>query len=534
MSPSNPQKSKGLKTLTDMQKIDITAPKGKGFIVSDEHDLSPTEAEIQEHRDIIRAEQGLPPEVSLQNAQGEQQPEPEKLAFPIDALPPAAQEIAREIARTRLLPPDLPGSMALAAASAALGKGIELNCPPHRTRPNIFLLATARSGTGKSDCARDIFAPLYLAEDQASEAHRQTRLRKGAEAKLLEREISTIKKHSETNIERMADLTEKHEAALKELQPRMLIIEDALEAAMKQAFANNREQLALLSAEGGQVVANLLGRYGDVKGQTADTVALKAFSGDPDAQSRMGTGETRLKSPCLTIGLILTPDKCRELFRNQRFTEGGLMPRFLIATSNARPHRDEGSRRSPDAATLEQWESTILELVSTYRNAQAPAVIQCEPEALELFRAHWNSEFVDCFDEIESDAAFYSRHVEQAKRIALILHALKHGKAACRERLTESTAADALALVAWFVANQEAAIAEARTDRTRTLIERIGEVARDHGTEIEQGHAVTLRNLKRNGITEDEARKLAKIQPEKFEIEKHKTPGRASLRLIIK
>ena len=287
-SPSNPQNPKGSKIKLTMQKIDLNAPKGKKL---------------------------------------EQEATPQKIDFPIERLPPAAQEIAREIARTRLLPPDLPGSMALAAASAALGKGIELNCPPHRTRPNIFLLATARSGTGKSDCARDIFAPLYLAEDQASAAHRQTRLRR-SRSKASRKEISTIKKHSEANIERMADLTEKHEAALKESQPPMLIIEDALEAAMKQAFANNREQLALLSAEGGQVVANLLGRYGDVKGQTADTVALKAYSGDPDAQSRMGTGETRLKSPCLTIGLILTPDKCRELFRNQRFTEGGLMPRF--------------------------------------------------------------------------------------------------------------------------------------------------------------------------------------------------------------
>ena len=502
-----------------MKPIDLTTPKGK----TTEPDFPEVSPEVAASHDIL-IEKGLAKKGHT----------PEKLAFPIERLPEAAQSVALEIARTRLLPHDLPGAMALAATSAALGKGIELNCPPHRTRANLFLLATARSGTGKSDCARDIYAPLYKAEEQANEAHEATRHRKGAEAKLLEKEIAAIKGHNEGNIEKLANLTEKHEAAMKALQPRRIIIEDATEAAMKQAFANNREQLALLSAEGGQVVANLLGRYGDAKGQTSDTVALKAFSGDPDAQSRVGTGETRLKSPCLTIGLVLTPDKCRELFRNPRFIEGGLMPRFLIATSDARPQRDDGSQRSPDAETLERWESTILELVSTYRNAQAPAVIQCEPEALELFRNHWNAEFVDCFDEIESDAAFYARHVEQAKRLALILHALKHGKAACREQLTAGTAADALALVAWFAENQEAAIAEARTDRTRTLIERIGEVARDHGTETEKGQAVTLRNLKRNGITETEARKLANIQPERFEIEKHKTAGRASLRLVLK
>tara|TARA_R110002012_G_scaffold183514_2_gene349918 strand:+ start:1034 stop:2470 length:1437 start_codon:yes stop_codon:yes gene_type:complete len=478
-----------------MQKIDLNAPKGKKL---------------------------------------EQEATPKKIDFPIERLPKEAQDICREIARTRLLPHDLPGAMVLATAAAALGKGIELDCPPHKTRPNIFLLANARSGTGKSDCARDIFAPIYKAEEQANETHDCIKHKKTAETKLLEKEIASIKGHNEANIEKLAELTEKHEAALKALKPRRIIIEDATEAAMKQTFANNREQLALVSAEGGQVVANLLGRYGDAKGQSSDTVALKAFSGDPDAQSRVGTGETRLKSPCLTIALVLTPDKCRELFRNQRFIEGGLMPRFLIAHSNARPQHDDGTRGRPDTEILERWESTILELVATYRNANAPAVIQCEPEALELFRDHWNTEFVDCFDEIEGDAAFYARHVEQAKRIALILHALKHGKSACHEQLTKTTADEALALVNWFVANQEAAIAEARTDRTRTIIERIGEVARDYGTETEKGQAVTLRNLKRNGIAEDEVGKLVKIQPEKFEIQRHKSKGRPSLRLIIK
>jgi hypothetical protein len=456
------------------------------------------------------------------------------LEFPIEKLPPAAQDVAREIARTRLLPPDLPSSLALVTAAAAIGKGLELDIPPHRTRPNIFLLATARSGTGKSDCFRDLTAPLYLAEEQANDAHESTRHRKAAEVKLLEAEMGKIKGHSEESINKLADLSEKHEAALKALHPRRIIIEDSTEPAMKQAFANNREQLALMSAEGGQVVSNLLGRYGDAKGQTSDTVALKAFSGDSDTQARMGTGETRLKSPCLTIALIVTPDKARELFMNPRFVEGGLMPRFLIATSDARPKHDDGTKRRPDAQTLGRWQETILELVATYRNAAAPAVIQCEPEALEVFRNYWNEEFVDCFDEIESDSAFYARHLEQAKRLAVTLHALKHGKDACRENLTAETATDALAFVAWFIQNQEGMIAAARIDRTRSLLDRIADIAANHGEDAQSGRVVTLRNLKRNGIKAGEVRAITEQHPNKYAIEMHKTGGRTSPRLVLK
>ena len=64
--------------------------------------------------------------------QDNQQPEkaPEALAFPIERLPGAAQDVAREIARTRLLPTDLPGSLALVTAAAAIGKGLVMDIPP--------------------------------------------------------------------------------------------------------------------------------------------------------------------------------------------------------------------------------------------------------------------------------------------------------------------------------------------------------------------------------------------------------------------
>jgi hypothetical protein len=474
-------------------------------------------------------------DLTAPKAQDKQQHEaaPEALAFPIERLPGAAQDVAREIARTRLLPTDLPGSLALVTAAAAIGKGLELDIPPHSTRANIFLLATARSGTGKSDCFRDITAPLVMAEEQANDAHESTRHRKAAEVKLLEAEMGKVKGHSEDSINKLANLSEKHEAAMKALLPPRIIIEDATEPAMKQAFATNREQLALMSAEGGQVIANLLGRYGDTKGQTSDTVALKAFSGDPDSQLRQGTGETRLKSPCLTIALIVTPDKAREMFRNARFVEGGLMARFLVATSNARPKHDDGTQRRPDAQILDRWQETILDLVSTYRNAQAPAVIQCEPDALKVFRDYWNEEFVDCFDELEGDAAFHTRHVEQAKRLSVTLHALKHGRNACRECLTTETATDALALVAWFIQNQESALADARHDKTKSLVENIEAAAKEFGTLTERGRVVTIRNLKRRSISDETAKTLAQAHPEKYAIEKHQTTGRPSLRFVL-
>jgi hypothetical protein len=113
------------------------------------------------------------------------------------------------------------------------------------------------------------------------------------------------------------------------------------------------------------------------------------------------------------------------------------------------------------------------------------------------------------------------------------LHALQHGKAACRENLTAETARDALALVAWFAQNQEALIADARTNKTQSLLDRIKSIAAAQGEDTERGREVTFRNLSRVGIKDTQVRQLAADHPGKYTIENRKTAGRPSLRFVF-
>src|SRR5690625_2330313 len=113
--------------------------------------------------------------------------------FPLEALPEPMRSFVADVARVHRLPPELPGAMALAVASASLGKGVFLNNPPHKTPPNLFFLTTARSGTGKSECYRSVTQPLYQLEVELIEAFADTAADLEAEQQLLETEARSLR-----------------------------------------------------------------------------------------------------------------------------------------------------------------------------------------------------------------------------------------------------------------------------------------------------------------------------------------------------
>jgi Protein of unknown function (DUF3987) len=72
-------------------------------------------------------------------------------AFPVDLLPDLAKSFAFEVACSLRVPIELPAVSVLAAASAATGRGLEIQSTPDEVmRPNLYLLGAAKSGDGKT------------------------------------------------------------------------------------------------------------------------------------------------------------------------------------------------------------------------------------------------------------------------------------------------------------------------------------------------------------------------------------------------
>ncbi|MDP6676650.1 MAG: DUF3987 domain-containing protein, partial [Pirellulales bacterium] len=81
--------------------------------------------------------------------------------FPTHLLPRVLGDLVKEVARVTQTPEAMAGPLTLGIVSASIGKGLASKGHAGRiTPPNLYILLGAKSGTGKSECAKIIFKPF--------------------------------------------------------------------------------------------------------------------------------------------------------------------------------------------------------------------------------------------------------------------------------------------------------------------------------------------------------------------------------------
>lgn len=449
--------------------------------------------------------------------------------FPMEALPKPLANITAEVARILQLPADLPGSMALATVSAALGKSVFFDNPPFRTFPNLYLLATAQSGTGKSAAFSFVTRPLFQLEATMMDAHTDTDLPTLlAEKQLLAVEITKLKtpKAQRTQdraslIKNLSDANARLAEIDRSLQGPHLIAEDATPPKLASLLASNQETLALFSSEGGDVISNLSGRH-NTTGRADDTLYLKGYSLEHHKQDRVGSGAIQLRSPCLTVLLVTTPDEAAGLFDCKHFRVGGLMPRFLVSAPETRWQHDDGKLKVMDEDLALRWGDLINHLAKAFRLGKGdPVGVQASPEAAELLRAFHN-DYAVRFDELKEKASFAARHKEHAAKLALVIHCAEHGSRAPDIVLSRETMEAALTLLQYFTGQQDKMIAsgvrEARAARLADLRTKLNECYPD-------GQASLSALEKSNTWNKEEIKRLAETFPDRLSIVRVQKPG---------
>jgi hypothetical protein len=87
--------------------------------------------------------------------------------FPVGVLPKTLEEMTKAIAESRQVPLALSGGALLAAVAASIGRGLTVESGHGReTSPNLFLLASAGSGVGKSTTMNDAVAPIRRLQEE--------------------------------------------------------------------------------------------------------------------------------------------------------------------------------------------------------------------------------------------------------------------------------------------------------------------------------------------------------------------------------
>ena len=423
--------------------------------------------------------------------------------FPLQHLPPAARDMAEAIARTERTPETLAGCCVLGFLSASIGAGLQVTSGPNRvTRGNLYIMASAESGSGKSETFRHAAKPFHDYEQKIIEHWQAETLPKlQAEKEMLESEITKLKKDAskgKSGVEReeIRDELQVKKKALADVDTGLIAprvyCEDVTSEKLAVMLAHNQEQLASLSPDAGNIVNILLGRYNKLD-RTDEGIYLKSFSGDTCRVDRQGREPVMLQRPCLSALWLVQPDKVETLLAERSLTDGGMIPRILIChtRATARPILD-GCEGIP-ADTAEAWAKRVGKLIQTCRMSTNPFTIEPTPEARQMMKEHHNQIVERRNGELRDVTTYAARWNEQAWRIAVCLHAGLHGGDAGERMLSAETAASAIALADWFAGEQLRILERGRHAARRAKRDEVLELLADNpkgitAREVQRAH----------------------------------------------
>ena len=406
--------------------------------------------------------------------------------FPTHLLPKVLGDLVKEVARVTQTPEAMAGPLTLGIVSATIGKGLVIKGHAGRiTPPNLYILLGAKSGTGKSECAKIIFKPFI---EYATEKHQEW-------IEEVLPELEADKDRIEAEIKELRDNKkepEKSKAALKVAQRNLSRIKSEMRKEPRfhadnvtgEKLANlisnqPNESLALLSSDARDCIDILDGKY---QNKTDESIYLKAYSRDCCTFDRVSRPSIIIKEPQLTVVWAVQPDKLQLLFNNKKFTDGGLMPRFLALDT----YCDAQIRTTNTPITpkvLKEYDLLINRLLLVLHADESENVIQLSDEVISVFTNYFN-DIVGRRKgggELEDIHPYAARWEENALKIAICLHAAKHHEHAMVKDFSTETAHEAIGLMKWFAEQQLGLLQESRDKQSEEKEMRVHRLIDDNG-----------------------------------------------------
>lgn len=464
--------------------------------------------------------------------------------FPLHALSPAMRDMAEDLASVHRVPVQLPAMCAVGIVSGALGNAYTLTgaVDGKDCHGNLYIIPAAPKSSGKGSVANALVRPLLDASAELAAAFKQHQLpRLKADKAILEKrvgvlvnELATGKTGTGTNRQPMGEaeraetrreLEQAHEQ-LAEIEPLLSALPtywlgNATSEAMAAQFARNNPGLFCYSAEGGETVRVLLGKYrGDDKADL--DLYLSGYTVEPWRSDRIGRGVCQI-TPCLAMLLLVQPSILRELVGNEEAFERGMTARLLTFTVETEPQEDDGSTRRVSETAEAAWNQLIRGILAQ-REALAGKAhrIVCTPEAREVFRQFHNEGVRLRRGEFRDVEAELGRWRENAIRLAIgqcVADSIE------TQALTGEQATRAVEIMRWCARSALQITNAARMQKRGKRADELHALlaSKPRGEE-------TLRNLdKSHGFKPEEVHALAGQFPERFTVErKEGTGGRPS------
>jgi Protein of unknown function (DUF3987) len=431
--------------------------------------------------------------------------------------------------------PNLPAVASLGVVSAAIGRGLRSQSGPNQViYPNLFIVASAISGEGKSEGNRPIVSPFIQENSERIYFYKEVqRPRYASRKRLVLKEIALIesvlfgpKKRTLSDAEKKTN-RDRHEALVAELddlqdkliEPAMMT-EDCTQEMMALLMKHNGEQLFSFSADAAKAIYNLEGLYNKTK-SPEDNFMVHSYSGDPYSIHRISRPPINLEHPCLTLLWFLQPDLFTRMLANDRLREGGFLVRILPCDTQMEPRESDGTAKQIPAKLQEEYAGLIRSLIQTYWDSNSPREIFVSADQEKEFRTYRNSTVEPRKGKLRDINSFVARWPEQARRLAIGQHAARHGIESHLQPMADATVENAIRMTEWFADEQLRMLQASRQNVLHRQMEHLRDLLL---TRYPQG--TTLRTLDNNHNKPKElVERIVQNFPAIFEIKEHRPAG---------
>lgn len=379
--------------------------------------------------------------------------ESKKPSFPVEHLPDDIRGMVEEIAESLQVSPDMPASAVLGILSVCLqGKFLVRIKPDWEENVNLYILVIARPSERKSPVLQNLVYPLYSYTKEQNIIRGPEIQEYRTKKKILEGAIEnlTTRAAKKGDVE-YTEIAEKQRELdfLKPVYPVRLTADDVTTEKLVSLMMENKEVMAIISAEGG-IFNMLAGRYND---KVNIDLILKAYTGESLLVDRVGRPPEQLNSPHLTICTMIQPSILREVLGNREFQDRGFTARFLYSYPRSMVGKGRRFETTPiQKDTREIYEALLFALLKIPLEPQ-PRAVSLSREAY-LLLSDW---FAWVEDRMNEDfyglEAWAGKLVGTTARIAALLHCCTCQEQSAEQPVSGKTMQDAIEIAKYFVSH---------------------------------------------------------------------------------
>lgn len=455
--------------------------------------------------------------------------------FPTDIFPKWLRDYVDAVATFSQTPVDVAAMLALTSVAVAVHRRYNLEVFPGFMEPLcLYSIIALPSANRKSDVFAKMMAPIYAYEEVLREEMIDAISERKAELEYLKgQKVSVLKEIREGSQDarfRLADI-QKQLDSTKELFPPALIKQDITAEKLIQVMSENHNRMGVLSAEGG-VLDIIAGLYSDKKSNV--DIFLKGHSGEHYSYDRKNGGSVYLKSPTLSVGLLVQNDQLQRVLTNSSLNGRGLSARFFFVIPDS-PLGTRKSRSTPIPPEVKKKYDEMISLLlkrkplppegtnnqtsladyvintvqgTSYDEEEATQTIRLSSQAVEVYERLFDKNEPrlrpDNNDLTSPLKAWAGKLVGQLMRITGLLHMAEHAdKEELPEEVSASTVGAAARLEEYFYSHALKAFGQAsegvHTEKQKYILQTLAK-AQENNTLIKWFTRTKIWNLlKRKG-----------------------------------